>query len=52
MAKARTIIHFECSGCKNKNYSKRVSKKRKFDKLNLSKYCSKCRAHTVHKEVK
>ncbi|KKP23894.1 MAG: 50S ribosomal protein L33 [candidate division TM6 bacterium GW2011_GWF2_28_16] len=52
MAKARTIIHFECSDCKNRNYSKIVSKKRKFEKLNLKKFCPKCRVHSMHKETK
>ncbi|MCF7799438.1 50S ribosomal protein L33 [Candidatus Babeliales bacterium] len=52
MAKARTIIHLECKGCKSRNYSKQVSKKRQFGKLNLSKYCSKCRKHLEHKETK
>ncbi len=52
MAKARTIIHFECKDCKMKNYSKHVSKKRAFAKLELSKYCEKCRKHSEHKETK
>lgn len=52
MAKARTVIHFQCSECKNRNYSKMVSKKRKFGKLSLKKFCSKCRGHKMHKEIK
>ncbi|MFW5721294.1 MAG: 50S ribosomal protein L33 [Bacteroidota bacterium] len=52
MAKARTIIHLECAICKERNYSKLVSKKRKFEKLNLSKYCPRCRVHKLHKEIK
>ncbi|MBU4269951.1 50S ribosomal protein L33 [Candidatus Dependentiae bacterium] len=52
MAKARTIIHLECTECKERNYSKMVSKKRKFEKLNLKKFCSKCRVHNMHKEIK
>ena len=52
MAKTRTVIHFECTECKERNYSKRVSKKRQFGKLNLNKFCSKCRKHQSHKEIK
>ena len=52
MAKARIVVHLECRECKMRNYSKRVSKKRQFAKLNLSKYCSKCRKHVDHKEIK
>jgi len=52
MAKNRTIIHLVCSECKSRNYSKKVSKKRDFGKLELNKYCSKCRKHQSHKETK
>jgi len=52
MAKNRTIIHFECGGCKSRNYSKKVSKKRAFGKLTLNKYCFKCKKHASHKETK
>jgi large subunit ribosomal protein L33 len=52
MAKNRTIIKLECGECKMRNYSKLVSKKRVFAKLELSKYCSKCRKHQAHKETK
>jgi len=52
MAKNRVIVHLECEGCGLRNYSKRVSKKRDFGKLALSKYCAKCRKHSAHKETK
>lgn len=52
MAKNRTIVHLECETCGIKNYSKRVSKKRAFGKLSLSKFCARCRRHAQHKETK
>jgi len=52
MAKARAVIHLECKDCGARNYSKRVSKKRAFGKLSLSKYCKKCVKHVSHKETK
>jgi len=52
MAKARTIINLECKTCGMRNYSKMVSKKRQFAKLELNKYCEKCRKHSTHKETK
>lgn len=52
MAKNRTVIHLECSDCRNRNYHFRVGKKRAYGKLNLSKYCWACRKHSVHKETK
>jgi len=52
MAKNRTIVTLECKACKMRNYSKLVSKKRAYGKLELNKYCSKCMKHEVHKETK
>jgi len=52
MAKNRTVITLQCSECKNRNYSQMVSKKRAFGKLELNKYCEKCRKHHTHKEIK
>lgn len=48
----RDIILFACTECKNKNYSTMKNKKNTPDKLQMSKYCRKCRKHTPHKETK
>lgn len=54
MAKAdnRNNVTLFCSECKEENY--RVSKNKKNDpeRLELNKYCSKCRKTTQHKEKK
>ena len=41
-----------CTECGEENY--RVSKnvKNKTDRLEISKYCSRCKKHTTHKEKK
>jgi len=57
MAKAKAIlIQLECSICKSKNYTTRKNPNPpaggKKEKLQLSKFCKKCRKHTAHKEVK
>lgn len=49
---ARVIIHFECTECKNRNYTTEKNKKNDPDRLELKKYCKFCRKHTVHKETK
>ncbi len=48
----RTIITLECTVCKSRNYSTTKNKRTMTDKLELSKYCRKCRKHTDHKEGK
>ena len=48
----REIIHLLCQDCKRKNYSTTKNKRRTPDKLELKKFCSSCRKHTVHREGK
>jgi large subunit ribosomal protein L33 len=46
------LVKMECTVCKSLgNYTKKNKKKLK-DRLELSKYCKKCKKHTPHKETK
>jgi len=45
-------ILLACSECKNRNYTTEKNKKKNKDRLELKKFCSNCRKHTVHKEIK
>jgi len=49
---AQELITFECTQCKNRNYSSTKNKKKNPDKLERKKYCKFCRKHTTHKEIK
>lgn len=49
---AREVILLECTECKHRNYATSKNKKNSKDKLELQKYCSTDRKHTLHKEVK
>jgi large subunit ribosomal protein L33 len=46
------LITFECTQCKNRNYSSTKNKKKNPDKLERKKFCKFCRKHTLHKEIK
>lgn len=46
------IIHLECTECKERNYSTTKNKKVNRDRLELKKYCRRCRRHTAHREIK
>ncbi|MGA8754007.1 50S ribosomal protein L33 [Candidatus Deferrimicrobium sp.] len=48
----RDIITLACVDCKNRNYTTTKNKKTTPDKLELKKFCSSCRKHTLHKETK
>ena len=43
---------FECTVCKNRNYSSTKNKKQNPDKLQRNKFCRTCKKHTAHKEIK
>ncbi|MDP3787092.1 MAG: 50S ribosomal protein L33 [Candidatus Omnitrophota bacterium] len=45
-------VIFECTVCKNRNYSSSKNKKNVTDRLELKKFCRSCRKHTPHKETK
>lgn len=49
---ARDVIYLQCSECKERNYTTFKNKKNDPQRLELKKYCPRCRTHRVHREVK
>ena len=47
----RIIITLGCTVCKDRNY-RYVRGRKKDYKVEIKKFCRKCRKHTPHKEVK
>ena len=45
-------IQLECSVCHNINYLTNKNQKNNPNRLELNKYCSKCRKTTLHREIK
>ena len=48
----RDNIVLQCTDCKGRNYVTTKNKKTMTDRLELSKFCRRCRKHTDHKETK
>ncbi len=48
----RTGITLACTECKERNYTTEKNKKNNPDRLEVSKFCPRCKKHTVHKESK
>ena len=50
----RVVIKFVCSVCREENYTLRRGKKSKAkgggEKLQIQKFCARCRKHTMHRE--
>ena len=49
---ARIIIHLACTECKERNYTTSKNKKNDPDRLELAKYCPRCRLHRPHRETR
>jgi large subunit ribosomal protein L33 len=55
MAKAgenRPVITLACTECKDRSYSTTKNKKNDPNRIELKKYCPRCRRHTLHREAK
>ena len=46
------LVKLRCVECKEINYYTSRNKKKIKEKLELNKFCKKCRKHTEHKEMK
>jgi len=51
-AGARIIIHLACTECKERGYTTTKNKRNDSQRLELNKYCPRCRVHRLHREVK
>lgn len=48
----REPITLKCTECSEHNYSTSKNKSNTKGRLELKKYCPRCRKHTLHKETK
>jgi large subunit ribosomal protein L33 len=48
----RPVIQLACSDCKERNYTTQKNRRNDQGRLELKKFCPRCRKHTVHKEGK
>jgi large subunit ribosomal protein L33 len=48
----RMVITLACTQCEERNYTTEKNKKNDSGRLEMSKYCPRCRQHTSHKETK
>ncbi|MBN1565913.1 MAG: 50S ribosomal protein L33 [Anaerolineae bacterium] len=48
----RLVIHFACTECNERNYTSMKNRRNDPQRLELTKYCSRCKKHTLHRETK
>ncbi len=49
---ARPTIQLACTECTERTYTTRKNKKNDPNRIELRKYCPRCRRHTLHREAK
>ena len=47
-----SIITLQCQTCKERNYTTVKNKKNDPDRLEIKKFCPRCRKHTAHRETR
>jgi large subunit ribosomal protein L33 len=48
----RVQVTLECTESGDRNYLTTKNKQKQPDRLEMKKYCPKCRRHTLHRETK
>jgi large subunit ribosomal protein L33 len=48
----RIVVTLACSECKERNYVTQKNRRNDTNRLELKKFCSRCRTHTLHRETK
>ncbi len=48
----RPVITLECTECKERNYTTEKNRRNDPGRLELNKFCPRCRTHTLHRETK
>ena len=49
---ARVIITLACQECKERNYTTTKNRRNDPDRLELKKFCPRCRLHRAHRETR
>jgi len=48
----RVIIYLACTECKERNYTSSKNKRNDPGRIELNKFCPRCRVHRLHRETK
>ena len=48
----RVLISLGCNECKERNYHTEKNKRNDPGRMELNKFCPRCRQHTLHRETK
>lgn len=51
-ADVRPKITLACTECKERNYITKKNRRNTPDRIELAKFCNRCRKHTAHRETR
>lgn len=49
---SRVTINLACTECRDRTYTTSKNKRNDPDRLELTKFCPRCRVRTLHREVR
>jgi large subunit ribosomal protein L33 len=48
----RQVIYMACTECRQRNYATAKNKRNDADRIELKKFCPRCRQHQLHREAR
>ncbi|MGA9397066.1 MAG: 50S ribosomal protein L33 [Anaerolineaceae bacterium] len=48
----RPVITLACSECKERTYTTEKNRRNDPNRMEMNKYCPRCKKHTLHRETK
>ena len=48
----RSLITLACTECKERNYTSEKNRRNDPNRLEMQKYCPRCRQHRLHRETR
>jgi large subunit ribosomal protein L33 len=48
----RMVVTLECTECRERNYTSQKNRRNDPQRMELEKYCPRCRTHRLHRETK
>ncbi|HNS52251.1 MAG TPA: 50S ribosomal protein L33 [Anaerolineae bacterium] len=48
----RVVINLACTECKERNYTTEKNRRNDQARMEIKKFCPRCRKHTPHRETK
>ncbi len=48
----RVVVEMACTECRNRNYTTTKNRRNDPDRMELRKFCPRCRGHRQHREAR